>query len=68
MPTGKAWTMNCVLLGATVKTLLDEGKEDTAREHLKELTPEFDPKDVEYLIFRLNLLRLTEVIARKEVV
>lgn len=54
MPTSKAWVMNCVLLGAKVKRLLDEGKEDEARQHLKELTSEFESEDVDYLLFRLR--------------
>lgn len=54
MPNGKAWAMNCVLLGAKVEKFLQEDKEDEAREQLRQLTSEFKPEDVDYLLFRLK--------------
>lgn len=54
MPTNKTWTMNCILTGAKVAKLLQEGKEDEARQVLSELTSEFEPQDVSYLLFRLK--------------
>ena len=61
----KTWTMNCVLLGAKVRKLLDEGKEDEARQHLKELTSEFEPEDIDYLLFRLREKEEADVQANK---
>ena len=50
----RTWIMNCVLCGARVAQLLREGKEDKARQVLSELTSEFEPQDVSYLLFRLK--------------
>ena len=54
MPTNKAWVMNCLLLGAKATKLLQEGKEDEAREEIRSLTSEFSPVDIDYLVMRLT--------------
>jgi len=54
MPTGKLWTMNCVLAGAKVQRMLDKGEEEAVRNYLRNLTSELEPQDVEYLIMRLK--------------
>lgn len=54
MASNKTWTMNCILLGAEVARLLEEGKEAEAKEKIGQLTSEFELQDVDYLIFRLK--------------
>ena len=54
MPTNKAWVMNCLLLGAKTTKLLQEGKEDEAREEIRSLTSELSPEDIDYLVMRLT--------------
>lgn len=54
MPTSKAWVMNCVLAGAQAFALLHQGKEAEARAVILNLTSEFDPEDVEFIIRRLK--------------
>ena len=50
----KTWAMNCVLAGARAIKFLQLGREDEAKELLKNLTSEFQPEDIGYLIFRLR--------------
>ena len=54
MRASKIWAMNCVLAGAQAFALLHQGKEPDARELIQNLTSEFKPEDVEYIIFRLK--------------
>jgi len=54
MPLDKTWTMNCVICGAKIAKLLQEGKEDEARQELLDLTSAFDAEDLNYLMFRLK--------------
>ena len=51
---GKEWTMNCVLLGAKVGKLMEEGKVEEAREQLTDLTSELSVPDVIYLLRRVQ--------------
>jgi len=43
-----------VLAGAQAYALLQQGKEPDARELIQNLTSEFKPIDVDYIIFRLK--------------
>lgn len=47
-------TMNCVLAGGQAFALLHQGKEPDARELIRNLTSEFEPKDADYIIHRLK--------------
>ena len=49
----KQWTMNCVLAGAAIQRLIDEGQIDAARKKLEELSSELDGTDVNYLMTRI---------------
>ena len=48
------WTMNCILAGAMISKLLEQGKEEDVRGYLENLTSELTPEDINYLIFRLK--------------
>ena len=57
MQTNQPWTMKCILVGAEAIYLLRQGRETEAKEKLKNLTSEFEPSDIDYLLMRLrNLL------------
>lgn len=51
--SGKQWTMNCVLLGATIQRLLDKGEIPEARHKLEELSSELDQETVDYILHRI---------------
>jgi len=53
-PMDKQWTMNCVLAGAAVQRLVDEGKFTEAKKKLRELSSELDQETVEYLLRRIE--------------
>ena len=50
----KQWTMNCVLAGAAIQRLVDEGKFPEAKRKLRELSSALDQKAVEYLLRRIE--------------
>lgn len=50
----KQWTMNCVLTGAELQRLVDEGKFTEAKVKLRELSSELDQETVEYLLRRIQ--------------
>jgi len=50
----KTQAMNCVLAGAGAMWRLQQDDEDTARMILEQLTSEFEPEDINYLLFRLK--------------
>lgn len=51
------WTMNCVLFGAKVIKLIEEGKFEEAKKKIKNLSSEFeDDIFANYLIKRLREL------------
>lgn len=52
----KLWAMNCILCGAEVFDLLIADKEEEAEEKIRNLTSEFEPNDIKYLMFRLKQL------------
>ena len=54
MSSIKVWTLNSLLAGAQAFALLLQGKETDAREILKNLTSQFEPEDVEYIVRRLK--------------
>lgn len=54
MPTDKTWTMNCILAGTKAAKMIEEGREAVAHNCLMDLTPEFTPEDVEYLLNRIK--------------
>ena len=53
---GLTWTMNCLICGAEVKKLLNDGKTQEAKDKLSELTSEFTSIEIDYVITRLKEL------------
>lgn len=51
---GKAWAMNCLLLGAELNNLLRQGKDTEVVGKLRNLTSEFTDVDVAYMLHRLR--------------
>ena len=52
--TGITWTMNCILFGAKIIKLVQEGKEKEALDEIKNLSSEFDDQTAQYLLMRLK--------------
>lgn len=50
------WTMNCVLFGAKVISLVRDGKLEEAKKEIKNLSSECDDAFADYLIMRLKVL------------
>lgn len=50
----KQWTINCVLAGAAIQRLINEGKTKEAKKKLSELTSVLDETDVSYLLNRIK--------------
>lgn len=50
------WTMNCILFGAKIISLIKVGKKQEAISEIKNLTSEFDDESAEYLVMRLEEL------------
>lgn len=48
------WTMNCVLFGAKIIKLIQEGRKQEALAEIKNLSSEFDDVSANYLIMRLT--------------
>ena len=48
------WTMNCILFGAKIIKLINEGKKQEALSEIKNLSSEFDDTSAEYLVNRLS--------------
>ena len=55
--SGLNWTMNCVLFGAEIISLLKVGKQEEALEKIKNLTSELDDTAARYLLERLNIIK-----------
>jgi len=56
LPEDKQWTINCILAGAEVFNLLIADKVEEAEDKIRNLTSEFTPEDVRYLMFHLKQL------------
>ncbi len=47
------WTMNCILFGARIISLVRQGKTQEAISEIKNLSSEFDDYTADYLLTRL---------------
>ena len=50
------WTMNCVLFGVKIISLVRAGKDQEALVKIKNLTSQFDDSQANYLLMRLKEL------------
>ena len=50
------WTMNCVLFGAKIISLVRAGKDQEALVEIKNLTSQFNDNEAHYLLMRLKEL------------
>lgn len=54
---GITWTMNCILFGARIVTLVQEGKDAQTLDEILNLTSDFDSLTANYLLMRLTELK-----------
>ena len=50
------WTMNCVLFGAEIISLVRAGKDQEALVEIKKLSSQFNDNEANYLLVRLKQL------------
>jgi len=56
MATKNSWTINCLIAGVETYRLILGGKEDLAREKIRDLSSELSSQEIDYSMMRLKKL------------